>query len=155
MTPPSLNRHYRAPAVAVRCVRGFLTFGVLIGVLSLLDNHSGIPGWAFALVYYGCLAGIAAWTEWLMPLTGVYESAEGLRFVHSLGSETFRWDSIARFEHSPTRPRSQVLVVGHDGRRRRPIGTAQGSRIRWDDGETDDIVGVLNECLRLWRSAVR
>jgi hypothetical protein len=32
------------------------------------------------------------------------------------------------------------------------MGTAQGARIAWDGGETNDIVGELNKRLRLWRS---
>jgi hypothetical protein len=137
MTPASLNLHYRAPAAAAWCVRGFLTFGVLMG--------AGQPQRDSRLGVRARLLRMSRWHHGVDRVADaahrVYESAEGLRFVHSLGSETFRWDSIARFEHSPTRPRSQVLVVGHDDRRHRPIGTAQGCRITWDDGETDDIVG--------------
>jgi hypothetical protein len=32
------------------------------------------------------------------------------------------------------------------------VGVSQGSRTRWDGGETRDIVTVLNERLELWRS---
>ena len=155
MTPP-LDRHYRAPRAAIWFLRGFLTAAAGVGVLCVVDNQSGVPDGLVAIVYYGFLAGILVWGERFLPRAGMYESGDGLRVVHSFGSTTFHWESIARFEHSLTPPRSRVLVVGHDGRRTPIIGTAQGSRVTWDEGdETTDIVAVLNERLRLRSEAPR
>ena len=149
---PQFDRHYRVPRAAIWSLRAFLTAAAGVGVLCVADNQSGLPDEVVAIVYYGLLAGILVWGERLVPRAGMYESADGLRVVHSLGSTTFPWGSIARFEHSSTVPRSQVLVVRHDGRRTPIIGTAQGSRITWGEGDTTDIVGVLNERLRMLRS---
>lgn len=33
------------------------------------------------------------------------------------------------------------------------IGTAQGARIAWDGGATEDIVGELNQRLAMWRAS--
>ena len=124
-------------------------------MLCLADNQSGLPDELVAIVYYGVLAGVAVRGERLLTRAGMYECAVGLRVVHSLGSTTFHWDSIACFEHSSTPPRSQVLVVGHDDGRRTPIiGIAQGVRVTWDEGHetTTDIVAVLNERPRMIRT---
>jgi hypothetical protein len=56
MAPPALNRHYRAPVAGVWYMRAFLLYCAVIGGLCLLDNHSGAPGWALAIVYYPFLA---------------------------------------------------------------------------------------------------
>ena len=45
-----------------------------------------------------------------------------------------------------------MLVIGKNGAVVPIVGTAQGARIAWDGGETNDIVGELNRRLELWRS---
>jgi len=83
---------------------------------------------------------------------GLYETADGLKIVNSRGTELVRWQLIDRFEHSRSIPKSRVLVIGKNGGVVPVVGTAQGARIAWDDGETNDIVGELNRRLELWRS---
>jgi hypothetical protein len=63
-----------------------------------------------------------------------------------------RWELIDRLEQSRAIPKSRVLVIGKNGAVGPVVGTAQGARIAWDDGETNDIVGELNRRLDLWRS---
>ncbi len=50
------------------------------------------------------------------------------------------------------RSRRRVRVFTKDGDKALLLGASQGRRVVWDGGETTDIVGVLNERLRDWRS---
>jgi hypothetical protein len=82
----------------------------------------------------------------------MYETAGGLKVVHSLGTSLFSWERIVRFERSPARPTSRVLIIGVGGETAAIIGTAQGARITWGGGHTSDIVGELNQRLAVWRA---
>jgi hypothetical protein len=148
------DRHYRVPSAARRTIRAFLAVCALVGVLALTDNEGSISTALIGIVYYSVLALILVWEELALPRAGMYESDEGIRVVQALPwrGELLRWDLIASFEQSRTWPRSRVLVLGNNGARVPVAGTAQGSRIVWDGGETRDIVATLTERLEAWRT---
>lgn len=148
----TLGRHYRAPTAARIFLRGFLLFAALVGIGIVLDYRGGIPAVLIAVLYYGFLLLIWLWGERTMSRAGLYESPVSLTIVHSLGRSETRWELISRFEQAKAVPRSRVLIVKTSGAVVPIVGTAQGSRITWDGGETRDIVSVLNERLSLWRS---
>jgi hypothetical protein len=146
-SPGRTQRHYQAPRLGVWYGRGFLVFCALVGLLAVLDNHGAIPSPAIAMALSGCLGAIWVWAERLWGRAGLYETDEGLKIVHSFGSTTVRWESIERFEASLRSPKGRVRMIGKNGASGLVVGTAQGSRIVWDDGETRDIVGELNRRL--------
>ena len=121
-------------------------------VALLFGNEGGSFGTAVGIIAVAALVAVLAWGERSFPRWGLYESERELRSVHSLGSQRFPWDMIDRFDQSKTWPKSRVLVVVKNGKVVSIVGTAQGSRIAWDGGETRDIVGVLNERLRAWEA---
>lgn len=124
----------------------------LVVLGSLLDNQSGISPAVIGVPVYTGLAVVGIWGERLMIRGGMYETAGGLEVVHSFGTSLFPWEEIARFERSGSRPTSRVLVIGTSGETAAIIGTAQGARIAWDGGQTQDIVGELNKRLAVWRA---
>ena len=145
--PGRTQRHYQPPRLGIWYGPAFLAFCALVGLLAVLDNHGGVPSPAIAIALYGCLGAIWLWAERLWVRAGLYETDEGLEIVNSFGSRTIRWESIERFEASLRSPRSRVRMIGHNGASVPVVGTAQGSRIVWEDGETRDIVGELNRRL--------
>lgn len=145
-------RHYRLPTASAWFIRAFLVSCLLVGALGLLDNKGGT---------FGLVGGARVHLHRHRDLdlgrasdrAGIYEAPDGLRAVRVPGSSFARWQSIEAFEASSAWPRSRVIVVATNGHRVPLIGTAQGARIVWDDGETQDIAGVLNERLPLWKAA--
>jgi hypothetical protein len=149
---PSLDRHYRVPSAARWYMRFFIGSVALVGLALVLDSHGGLSPVAIAIGWYAMVAALAVWGERLMTRAGLYESADGIKVVNSFGSTSCRWEFIARFEQSRKWPKSRVFVVVRNGAVIPIVGTAQGARIAWQDGDTNDIVGVLNERLDAWRS---
>jgi hypothetical protein len=148
----SFDRHYLAPKKARWVLRFYLAAALVVMLVALLDNHGGTFGTVAVVVAATVLVLIVVWAERAFPRYGLYESVEGIRVVNSFGSGRLPWDQIERFEQSKKWPRSRVLIVRKDGEVVPVVGTAQGARIAWNGGETRDIVGVLNERLRVWQA---
>jgi hypothetical protein len=148
---PQFDRHYRLPRATARFLWSFLVFFAIVVAVAISTSSSGSAP-VIALPVYTVLALVAFGGRRLTAKGGMYETAAGLKVVNGFGSVTHRWDLIATFEQSRARPKSRVLIVGLNGKTLPIVGTAQGARITWDGGETNDIVGVLNQRLELWCS---
>lgn len=146
---PVYLRHYRVPRAGAWFLRGFMLYVVLLGVLIAADNHSGIPTALLACVYFGLQLIMWLCGERVIAGGGMYESADGLTLVFGWRAVLVRWERIASFEHSKF-PRSRVLVRLRNGNAVPVTGAAHGYRTTWADGETKDIVGVLNARLQTW-----
>lgn len=88
-----------------------------------------------------------------LRLGGLRESPSGIANLRpvwlSIRYRREPWENILRFQSV----KSIVFVIVRDGTPWRLVGVAQGARTTWDDGETRDIVGVLNQRLEGWRLA--
>ena len=104
------------------------------------------------LIMLATVGVITVWMERSFRRGGMHESDAGLRIVTGWSSRTVPWESIASFRQAATSSRSRVLIVGTNGVISPIAGLAQGARICWRGGETDDIVEVLNARLSDWRS---
>jgi hypothetical protein len=153
----TFDRHYQMPPSTIWALRGFLVMCAVFIVLALLDNQGGTFG-----IVVGIICGVALVTIWIRgetssPKIGLYETFDGLHAVGlSLtgGVRTLSrcsWEQIDRFERSQRSRR--VTVVLRSGRNRSLLGTKQGVRISWGDGETTNIAEVLNQRLNDWRAS--
>ena len=83
--------------------------------------------------------------------TGVYEDRDGITVKGVLGSTHFKWDELAGFDHKLVGVRDLVFAVPTAGGFLRLSNLLQGQRVIWEDGETEDILGVLTERLHASR----
>jgi hypothetical protein len=148
MTPWRFYRQ-RSTAVAVRlaypvCLAGAVGCGV--GAIEF-DNPA--PG--LALVFVTLFLAVIVWGELRGVKQGIHESDTGLTCVTMYGARLVGWREVATFEHRQTGTWDRVFARGHDGRARVLPSVLQGQRIVWSDGETRDIVGILNGRLADWR----
>lgn len=148
----TVDRHYQLPPRTIWVLRGFIAMCETFGVIAVLDNQGGTFGIVVGLVC--CVGLVAIWirAEASWPKVGLYETSDGLRAVGLSvvgGLRTLRrfsWEHIDRFEISRASKR-RVMVVLRGGRATWLLGTKQGVRISWGDGETTDIAEVLNQRL--------
>lgn len=107
-----------------------------------------------AALIFLVIGGVSCVLSFLLGLAamrhgGIIEGRTGIANRGIVGRSEFRWDEIASFDHVGAR----VFVRLRDGDVRPLVGVAQGQRTKWNDGETRDIVSVLNERLESRRSA--
>jgi hypothetical protein len=148
--PPEL-RHYGVPAPAVWGSRGICLVVALIVVYWVTRSQSTL---AAVLVAAGGAVFVGLFTlagEKLLHRAGLYETPDGLRIVNTWGSSVVPWDDIGQFQRGAASPTSRVFVQRTDGRLTLIYATAQRTRIPWENGETRDIVGGLNDRLNFWR----
>lgn len=143
------DRHYRIPVTGVWIGRTLMVLYALCAVPFLLSSPYVVVG----IALLASVVVIAAWMERLFRRGGIRETDAGLSIMAGWRSKTIRWEHIAAFRQSRTVPRSRVLIIGMNGAVEPIVGTSQGARVRWRDGETHDIVGVLNTRLEEWRAA--
>ena len=109
-----------------------------------------------AVAVFFAISGVAAvWCVWSLVAQfstgGLYETDSDLagRGWLPFGYRRQPWGDIERFADV----RKQVWAIRRDGSIWRVNGMVQGARIQWDDGESCEIVGVLNDRLAAWRSS--
>ena len=137
------NRHYRSPAL--RWAIGASYFVVLMAaVLGLAERASAVFLAIIAVGGVGSLwAGVMAWTR-----GGLLETPEGIGNRRFLSTRHWSWSEIDEVRSVGSR----VFLVLRSGDAIPLIGVAQGYRVTWSDGETRDVVSVLNERLAAWRA---
>lgn len=148
---PAELRHYCVPAPAVWASRG-TCLGVTLIVLYWVTRTQSTIG--AVLVAAGGALFVGLFTlagEKLLQRAGLYETLEGLRIVNTWGTSVVPWDDIRQFEQGAASPTSRVFIQRTDGRLTLIYATAQRTRITWENGETRDIVGVLNDRLHCWQ----
>jgi hypothetical protein len=117
---------------------GLCTFGYV---------RYGNPALPLALVFVVLFAALIVWGERRGVRQGLYESELGLTVVNLYTSYPLLWADVAGFDHRRTGTWDRVYAKRSDGRVRAVATVLQGQRVVWDDGETRDIVGVLNQRL--------
>lgn len=87
----------------------------------------------------------------LVVKSGVIENHNGITAKGAFTTVYFEWSTISGFNHARAGSRDLVFVTLKDGRTRRLPNVLQGQRVVWEDGQTDDILGVLSEQLAIAR----
>jgi|ERR1022692_1069098 hypothetical protein len=142
------ERHYQPTLAGLIVIRVCYVIVALCAVLAV-DEHAGI-------VFVVIMGVAGVWTvgmgERAVRTGGLYETTDGItnRRLLGFGCRREQWRDIDRFHNV----RARVFVVRRDGSPWPLIGVAQGSRTKWDGGETRDIVTTLNERLELWQSSI-
>lgn len=124
--------------------------GILFGVLYSADG-------VIALRVLCGLIGVVVlwWTFFRVQTRRVTESVEGLVTYYPVwpGKNILPWHSIDHFEIMRGTRGVMVAAVPKVGLPVPVVGLDGTSRIRWRDGDTDDIVGELNYRLRRWQES--
>lgn len=119
----------------------------IVAIYLVVWSEGHYSPWVSACGLAATNALIVLWMEKVTVRTGLEEVEDGYVYRHSFGSHHFRFDEVVHFEAGRMafwRGTPAVHLVLRDGRMRIE-GLVQGRPTSWDDGETDDIVGVLNE----------
>lgn len=102
-----------------------------------------------------CLALVTAavtWCETLVMRTGLQESSEGFINHSNLGTTVLPLSRIEQFQSRRIGLVDRVYAVSADGVGTPIQGLSQGQPVVWDDGESHDIVGVLNTRLAVLKA---
>lgn len=145
------DRRYRPPLAGLWYRVVFMAFVAVIFVALLI----AVGAWVAVAVTVVATALVVVWLiRGFARKWGLHESAEAITSITVIGSVEVPWNRIDRFktEGQQGRSRRRVRVFTKDGDKALLLGASQGRRVVWDGGETTDIVGVLNERLRDWRS---
>ena len=147
-TEPKPYEHFRSARIrmATRCIYAYLLAGATAIVL-LSESDTGSFPLPVAVVCAGFLGAAIIWGERVTIKTGLEESPAGFIDHRNFGSRRLTFEDIERFDHRKTLSVDRVYAVRRDGKGVPIQGLVQGRRMIWDGGETNDIVGVLNDRL--------
>ena len=143
--PTAALRRYRPPVAGFVAIGGCILVVILAVALGVAERAAPI-----FMVIIAVSAVLTIWQALSAIRTGgLFETADGIENHRLLGVGCRRvpWGEIADFRAV----RSRVFAVTLHGSAIALAGVAQGSRIRWNGGETRDIVGVLNQRLEAHR----
>ena len=132
------DRHYRSPALRWAIVASYLV--ILAALVAIVVANVAVV-FVVIVVVAGILGiglGVVAAKQ-----GGVQETSEGIVNRRLLATRHWSWAEIEEVKSV----RSRVFLVLRSGMAIPVIGIAQGYRVTWSNGETRDIVGVLNERL--------
>jgi hypothetical protein len=148
MTPWRCYRP-RWTSVAVRAVYPICLTGTGLCIAGYLAYDN--PTLPFTIILAGLFLSVIGWGEWRGVTQGVYECESGLRCNTALHSYVLPWRELSEFTSRRVMTWDRVFAKQTNGRFK-PIPTLlQGQRVIWADGETRNIVDVLNERLEEWR----
>jgi hypothetical protein len=161
MATSDVYRYYRPPRLRLALRIAYVVYGcfAVVAVLGTArDNAHGCANcWSEtqAAALFGALLVVAVvWGELVVIKTGLEECQAGFIDHHNFGSRVLRLQDIERFDHRKSGRLERVFAVReHDGKGIPIQGLFQGRRVAWQDGDTDDIVAVLNERLLARRAS--
>lgn len=147
-------RYYQAEWLIRRTRRTIYAFCVsCVAALPLvvLSEGSAFP-WAVTggLAMFNGL--ILLWFEKIATRSGLEERSDGYAYHHNFGTTVVPLSKVDRFEAGRLpfrRGTPGVVLVQPDGGYLQVQGLIQGKPTGWEGGQTDDIVGLLNERHRL------
>lgn len=145
--PDGVVRRYRPPAAGHVAIGGCLVVVVAAVVLGLAEHAASL-----FMAIIGVAAVATVWQALAAIKTGgLFETVDGIvnRQLLGVGYRRLAWGEIATFRAVRTR----VFAVRRSGAPVALVGVAQGARTTWDEGETRDIVAVLNQRLKAHRAS--
>lgn len=130
-----------------RTIYAFCIFCIVALPLVVLAEGSGFP-WAVTagLVIFDGL--IILWFEKITTRSGLEERIDGYAYHHNFGTTLVPLSNVARFEAGrlPFRRGTPGVILVHPGGGYLQVqGLIQGKNVGWEGGDTNDIVGLLNE----------
>lgn len=114
-------------------------------------DHDGLTLFP-ALVCLVLVAPAMSWCETRVMRTGLQESSEGFVNHGNLGSSVLPLRRIEQFQSRRIGLVDRVYAIGTDGVATPIQGLSQGQPVVWHDGESRDIVGVLNARLAVLKA---
>jgi hypothetical protein len=125
-----------------------LTFGPVY-VLVILASPEG--DLAVVSVIGAALAAVLLWVHLFGKMAGVLVDDSGIVNRAVFHATRYKWTELAAFEDHSIGARDCVYARLVDGSKHR-LQLLQGQTVAWDGGETQDIVGLLNQQLSVQRA---